>query len=222
MQKFVRLEGYPHDYFMVVKSVDELPQDIESVMSERMRSTVGNELTSPKEYPADMFFERYHYVCHNSVDYRKILEKYSYLNPVLLIRQIGSFMLLNEDHKIVDTIYSHDFPDVNDGAPIVVCENDSDPEPIWMNYLQKKFPGEKIRVLNFFNTRSEESLRKSLKNVKYITFSTTFTSLEWFEKITRCVSDGQKIVGFSHVPERWDEVRRLASGLDLTVVETLK
>jgi len=220
MNKFVKIKGYPEQYFMLISKAEELPNRIEDSMSERLQRVIGNELMSEKDYkPANMFFERYNYACHNKLDYKKTLDKYK---KPLLIRSIGSYMTLSDSHEIEETIYSHDFPSENDNANIVVCENDMNAEPAWLDYLQNKFPDQKIKVLNFFSSRSEESLKKSLKNVEHITFSTTFTNFDWFEKIVRNTTNDKKILGFCHNPEQWEEAKTIACNHNLEIVNSLK
>jgi len=220
MNKFVKIKGYPENYFMVISKVEDLPNGIDDQMSERMISTVGKELIKPKDYkPSSMFMDRYNFACHHKFDYEATLNK---TDRPLLIRSIGSYMLLLDSHEIEETIYAHDFPSENENADIVVCENDMEAETLWIDYLNIKFPNQKIKVLNFFGTRTEESIKESLKNVEHITFSTTFTSLDWFEKIIKNISKDKHILGFCHVPERWEEVKAISKDLNLEIVESLK
>ena len=54
------------------------------------------------------------------------------------------------------------------------------------------------KVLKTKNTSKEKYFSKA----KYITFSTTFSKYEWFEKLTKFSSD-KKIIGYCHNSENW-------------------
>lgn len=218
MNKFVKIKGYPHNYFMTISKVEELPDGISDTMQKRIETVVGSELMSKKDYHPQIFFERFHHAVHNKPDYEGILKKLP--GKTLLIRPIGSFMILHDDHEIEEIVYSKDFPEENSDAKIVVCENDMEAESQWIEYLNKRFPEQKIKVLNFFRTRSEESLKESFSGVDFITFSTTFSSFDWFEKAVKC-SDNQKIIGYSHSPQNWDKAKVISGSRILEIVNKL-
>jgi hypothetical protein len=114
-------------------------------------------------------------------------------------------MTLTDDHTINEIVQSTDWPTDNEGAEIVVCENDLNAEPQWIVHLQKQYPGKRINVLNNFRNRSLEDVRKHFESAEYITFSTTFTSTDWFELLL----DGLKgmsnkfLYCFSHNKNAW-------------------
>jgi len=186
-----------------------------------MERTISAELTSKKDYPPQLFFERFNMAVHTKMNYANILEKYSNLNPTLLIRKIGSFMLLHKDHIIEEDFYMNDFPDDNQEAEIVICENDHQAESEWIKYLSKIYPDKKIRTLNFFSTRSEESLKESLKNVSKITFSTTFTNYDWYEKIIKCMKPEQEIIGYCHNPSKWEHAKEISKNANLQIINKI-
>lgn len=219
MNKYVKIEGYPDQYFMMISKKEELPNSINKTMSERIERTVAQELTSDKKpYQGKMFFERYNFVCNNTVNYARVLKEY---DCVLLIRKIGSFMTLNDNHIIEEEIYSNDFPSRNDDATIVICENDMYAEKEWVDYLKKTYPNEKIKVLNFFNSRTKESVLESFDKAKKITFSTTFSKHEWFKKLVDCCNYNHKIIGYSHNPEEWNIVKDYLTRDNLEIVQAI-
>jgi hypothetical protein len=218
MNKFVKLKGYPEYYFMVISKIEELPSGISDTMQKRIETVVGNELLSKKEYCPQVFFGRFHHAVHNKPNYAEILNKY--VGNTLLIRPIGSFMFLQSKHEIEDIVYAEDFPEKNIDAKIVVCENDMEAEPEWIKYLKERFPEQKIRVLNFFKTRTEESLKISLTGVDLITFSTTFSNFDWFKKAINC-SNNQKFIGYCHNPDNWDEAKLISGNRELEIVDKL-
>jgi hypothetical protein len=88
-------------------------------------------------------------------------------------------------------------------------------EPNWLSYLHNRFPGEQIEVLNFFSTRSVNELKEIFKNVDYITFSTTFTSTQWFKNLIEASTDTNKIIGLSHTG--WDIIDTEYVGTKLNI-----
>jgi hypothetical protein len=112
------------------------------------------------------------------IDYYSVATKY---NKTLLIRQIGSYMFLTDALTITAICQSDSWPTDNEGAEIVVCENDLNAEQYWIDYLQKEYPNMKINVLNGFRGRSIEDVRKHFNSAKFITFTTTFSNCDWVE-----------------------------------------
>lgn len=123
---------------------------------------------------------------------------------VLLVREIGSYMCLSSEMTLSDTCYSKYFP--RKQATICICENDAVAEPFWVEYLQKRFK-EPIKVIPFFGQKSDEEVREALVDCEYVTFSTTFSNYTWFEKLLRCKPKTAKIIGYSHDPKKWEEVK---------------
>jgi hypothetical protein len=215
MNKFVSIEGYPDQFFMVVSKPEDLPNGIEDKMQKRLETVCADEWVSDKK---DSSFSKFQFAAMNTPNYEAMLHKHP--GWTMLIRQIGSYMYLNDDHKITQTIFSEDFPR-NTEATIVVCENASVPEPEWIKYLEARFPGEKIEVLNFFSTRSVEELTKLFKTTKYITFSTTFSSTEWFDNIIKSKTGENVIIGYCHTPEMWDKIKTDYPGENFEIVNSL-
>jgi hypothetical protein len=110
------------------------------------------------------------------IDYYRVATKY---NQTLLVRQIGSYMFLTDELTITAICQSDSWPTDNEGAEIVVCENDLNAEQYWIEYLQKEYPNVKINVLNGFRDRSVEDVRKHFNSAKFITFTTTFSNCDW-------------------------------------------
>lgn len=215
--KFVKIECH-ESYFMQIDSVDDLPDGIEEQADQRMEGTVGDEIGQPKDYHPSMFMSRYQYVTTHFINYRSAMSK---TDRPLLIRPIGSFMFLQDDHNVLETVYSKDFPSEVINPSIVICENSSEAESDWVQYLNKRFPNERVRVINFFGSRDAKNISDLFEDVKYVTFSTTFSNYDWFCNLVDNVTSGQKIIGYSHNDEKWDKALSLAEGKNIEVIKSL-
>lgn len=118
--------------------------------------------------------------------------------------------MLLEGAKITETVFSHDFPIDGQNAEIVICENSEQPEPFWVSYLASRYPGKRIGVINYFSGRSDEFILEQFDKANAITFSTTFTNYDWFEKLLKCYPGDKPIIGFCSVPDNWEEANELA------------
>jgi hypothetical protein len=138
------------------------------------------------------------------IDYQTIASKYG----TILIRPTGSYMPLH-GNEITEEKFDSNFNDsyfpIDDSSfgEIVICENDKKAEEKWIKYLQSVFPNKTIATINFFDLRSEEEVAAFFKRAKYITFSTTFSKYEWFEKLSRNLNSNHKVIGYCHNEENW-------------------
>lgn len=140
-------------------------------------------------------------------------------NPeeIALIRESGSWMTLTDDHTILEVRQQDHFPSKNEGADIVVCENDNDPEPDWIEYLKTQYPEKTIRVLNLFRARSVEELTQPFKDAELITFKTTFTNFDWWELAVETLRGidvtGKSILGYCPDEYRYKKATELLGDL---------
>lgn len=204
MKKFVQIDGYGDQWFWLIESVDDVDPEAQRLARERIYGTVRSQMyTDPsKSEIRQDWLQRIQAVRMFPIDYGEMVEKYG---PIL-VRYIGSWMTLNDPKDITNSIFSETFPGDSNSADIVVCENDYDPEPFWIEHLQAAFPGKTIRVLNLFGGRGD-TLDIDL-DVLHITFSTTFTSYDWFESILDTIIrnnwTGVQIIGYCGDPTKWN------------------
>lgn len=74
-------------------------------------------------------------------------------------------------------------PTENTASEIIVCENSPTPEDWWTNHLMEKYEGSAVTVLTQFSERSKEQLAQFFKAASIISFTTSFSSYEWFETV---------------------------------------
>lgn len=142
------------------------------------------------------------------MNYNQLLTKYG--RP-LLIRENGSYMNSGGNQEITDTFVSEHLSwPVDKSANVVICENDLNPEDWWISYLTDRFPDERIQTLNCFSQRTMEDLKDNLEFPKIITFTTTFSQLQWFENLIGTVqyqSGKTLIVHWKGTDEVWEDIR---------------
>ena len=226
LKKFVQIEGHGDQWFWFIESEDDLCDELESNLDVKLKDAVTRQLYTDdtKTTIRPDWFYRVETVHREVVNYT---EKFFRYGP-LLIREIGSFMVMNNNLKFTKYIQSDRFPRDNSSCDIVVCENDFRAEEPWIEFLGKKFPGQSVTLLNLFSTRTEDELDENL-NVKYITFYTTFTSYDWFENILDTIIrnnwSGKEIIGHSighgfcslpdHVQGKIDQIKLLGNKLEI-------
>lgn len=216
MSKFVKIEGY-EGWFLVIDNIDQTTNSLNEQMQERLERYVGGEIK--QEGDKRLFLERFSCITNNKIDYRTIFKKYSHIGS-LLIREIGSYMFLTKDLKITEIVYSECFPNKQSTADIIVCENDFEADAEWINYLTKRFKDKKIKVLYFFNSRDNHEIKKVFEKATLITFSTTFTNTEWFEKLIANLTY-QKVIGFCWDFNKWGEIEHLYRNVNIEIIENL-
>lgn len=217
MKRFVKISGYDN-WFWIIESEVDLDEGFVGERIDSLQNAVKHDLytnESKTNIKPDWFLRVQTTVTHRP-EYRRLLEKYG---EPLLIRKIGSFMMLT-GHQIVAEYFGDDFPPDNvSEADIVICENDAFPEPKWVEYLSQNYPGKCVYTLNFFSER-DGSLDTEL-DVSIISFSTTFSNYYWFEKILDTIIrnkwSGKEIVGYSHDPAKWNFPSDIQSKVDAVV-----
>jgi len=136
----------------------------------------------------------------------------------ICIHKKGSWTSYTEEN-VEQIVQSEKWPYAGGSADIIICENDPTPETAWVEYLQNRYPGKTIQTINFFSTMTEEEIMDRMKNAELITFSTTFSSTDWFLKMVRCMTDGQTILGYCHDSEMWNRIE--TDHLDIEIVASL-
>lgn len=206
MNRYVKVKGHDN-WFLVLSENDYEPNNFSDTMQEKILRSEVAQLHNPN---AKMDFEhRLILAATRKLDYERLAQKYG----TILIRPIGSFMPLR-GNEIVDEKYDTDFP-IDEFGEIVICENDSKPEWKWVEYLKNKFPNKTIVTINYFDLRSENEIKQYFERARYITFSTTFSSFEWFKKLTRLSTDEHKIIGYSHNPDKWVEAKEINNNIKI-------
>lgn len=207
MNKYVKVEGH-NNWFLVIDSNNEkIQNDFSELMQERLLRTVYN-LHSRKS--DDLNWQtKLKISATNKIDYNKLYDKIG----TLLVRPIGSYMPL-KGNKVIDEKYDLDFP-IDDFAEIVICENDQYPDTEWVDYLKNRFNGKTIKTINFFDLTDEYTVKKNFDKAKYVTFSTTFTNLEWFKKLVKCLNDNNNVIGFCHNSDKWDDALKIFNKIEI-------
>jgi hypothetical protein len=196
LNRYVKVEGH-NNWFLVLEAGNYEPDGLSENMQERILRSQVCQLHHDTPKNRMDFVYRLKMSATRDINYEELANKYG----TILIRPIGSFMLLYHN-KITEEVFDKDFP-IDDYAEIVICENDEKAEWKWIEYLKKRFPNQKILTINYFDLRSDYDVERYFSKAKYITFSTTFSSYEWFKKLTK-YSGNKKIIGFCHTKENWN------------------
>jgi hypothetical protein len=180
MNRYIKIKGHSN-WFLCVTPETNVDAD---VLNDRMRTKTNHDVMHDK-YMSD--FEKHlrmKLVASHRPDYNAFAKKYAGVGTVI-VRPFGSWMVLyNEDQQdITDERYGDDFP-AEAPADIVICENDENADPQWLAYLNHFYPMMTIKVINFFGTRTVENIKQEFEGCKYITFSTTFTTMEIHTMLT--------------------------------------
>ncbi len=191
MNRYVKVVGH-NNWFLVLTKDDVIPTGLSETMQERVLRSEVSSLHDPNISPSrDLdIIHRITLAAVHTLDYEKLVMECG----SILVRPIGSFMLLNHNEIIQET-FDIDFP-IEEYGEIVICENDCVAEYKWVKYLEKRFPNTKIVTINFFDLRSENDIVKYFSKAKYVTFSTTFTNLNWYEKLTKFADYRHTIIGY--------------------------
>ena len=206
---------YPN-WFLVYDGKFDLVDDLklnEEYQEKRIRLVfnlhnhrdIDSDIDYDKEYQ-----EQIKTLISKPVNYRAKFNKYG----TLYIRENGTFLTLSDKENIIDTVYSNHFP-VKETADIVICENDKEAEKKWINFLQKTYLGKTIKTINFFDLRNDSDIKANFADAELITFSTTFSNFEWFEKLIENKYAYQKVIGYSHQPEKWKEAKQIYSDVEI-------
>lgn len=203
INRYVKVKGH-NNWFLVLEPNATLPTNFSPVMQEKILRSEVYTLHGGKTIDKGDFDRRLKLLATTQIDYEYIASKYG----TILIRPIGSYMPLrgNEitEEKFDNNFYESYYPlDDSSFGEVVICENDKIAESKWVRYLQANFPNKTIATINFFDLRTENEVAEFFKRATYITFSTTFSKYEWFEKLNRHLNSNHKVIGYCHIADNW-------------------
>jgi hypothetical protein len=205
LNRYVKVKGHPN-WFLVLEPGDKEPSGLSEIMQEKILRSEICALHNPAA--TNDFVHRVKIAAVNGIDYEMLAEKYG----TILIRPIGSFMSL-QYNEITEEIFDVDFP-IEEFAEVVICENDKNAEYKWVEYLKERFPNKKILTISFFDLRSDNEVEVYFREAKYITFSTTFSTFDWFRKLTK-YSKGKKIIGYCHDIKKWEQANEINPNVEI-------
>jgi hypothetical protein len=206
LNRYVKVKGHPN-WFLVLEADNDEPNGLSEIMQEKILRSEVCALHNPEDKMD--FVHRVTLVATRGIDYEGLAKKYG----TILIRPIGSFMPLYYN-EITDETFDTDFP-IEEFAEIIICENGQKAEYKWVKYLKSRFPNKKILTINFFDLRSENEVEKYFSKAKYITFSTTFSRFNWFEKLSKFAKADHKIIGYCHSPENWQRATEINPNVEI-------
>lgn len=215
MQKFVKVRGYD-EWFMLLERPEDVPENMSQTMQMRMKQSVSKDLFHSTAGLDNMLMGHLSIIAHNAPDYVGMIQQHG----TILVREIGSWMTLGK-MQIVDEVESTDYPTDSVEYDIVVCENDAHAPKDWLDYLSSRYPDRSVHVISYFRSRDDEYVKDIFEKCNLITFSTTFTSFDWFHKLINNLPDRQvKIVGRSSNNRSWVYAQNIIFGrkIELEIV----
>lgn len=211
MNRFVKVKGHTN-WFLVLEPNQDEPVGLSESMKERIFRSQVCKLHDPKAKVDEV--QRLIIAATRNIDYEDIALQ---SNKTLIIRPSGSYMFLS-GNDITEEKISNNFP-IDKTGDIVICENDEKADYSWLSYLKRRFPDKEIVTINFFDLRSDDEVKEYFDKAKLITFSTTFTSFDWFKKLTKHQTT-QKVIGYCSDTSKWNEVVQINDTVE--VVSDLK
>lgn len=201
--RYVKVKGH-NNWFLVLEPNTSLPNNFSTVMQEKILRSEVYTLHGGKTIDKSDYDRRLKLLATKEIDYEYIANKYG----TILIRPIGSYMPLRGNEiteEKFDSNFNQSYFPLDDCCfgEVVICENDKKAEYKWVQYLQARFPNKTIATINFFDLRTDGEVNEFFKRAKYITFSTTFSKYEWFEKLNRHLYSCHKVIGYCHVEDNW-------------------
>ena len=215
MNKYIKIKGW-ENYSLVV---DETFMNFTSLSEQKSEEILRKhvvELHSPT-HKLDTT-RRLILAATRNLDYKALHDKYG----TLYVQPNGSFCIPYDGLEISDEMYSEHFP-IGEYADILICENDSYCQFEWLEYLKNipEFKSLSIKTIPFFDISDESMVSEYFTNCKVVTFSTTFTNLEWFKKLTRNLQPHNKVLGHC-VIENFDYTEVNKINKDVTYIMDLK
>ncbi len=206
LNRYVKVEGHSN-WFLVIEAGQQEPDGLSEKMHERILEKEILDVFNP--VPKIDYVQRLTLVSERELNYEALAKKHG----TILVRPYGSFMTL-KNNVITNETFDTNFP-IEDFAEIVICENAEIAEREWVQYLESRFKGVKIVTINFFYLRDEKEIERYFEKAKYITFSTTFSKYEWFEKLSKYAKYNNKIIGFCHTKEKWGEALEINNNVEI-------
>lgn len=129
------------------------------------------------------------------------------------INEVGGYCTIKES-EITQLVYSDKLPS-DDCGTLVICENDRETYQDWIELMKQYDPNP--TTISFFNSRSQIEINALLEKAEFVTFTTTFTTLEWFEKMLIATPKNAQIIGRCNDDEKWKEAESLAKEYGRTI-----
>jgi len=190
---YVRVKGHSN-WFLRIDDRHLGPDGLSATMQEKILRSQVCKVHDRRDVMGPM--HRLILAATREVNYAATAARYG----TLLVRPSGSYMLL-QGNEITEERLDLDFP-IDKYGSIVICENDEKPERYWVRYLRERFPEQVIVTINYFDLRSDYDIFRYFDNADIITFSTTFSSYDWFRRLTEHQM-GKKLIGQCHVESAW-------------------
>ena len=127
------------------------------------------------------------YVGRPSVVYRDIVKKYG----AICINAVGGWCPVKPE-DILELITSEHEP-FREDFDLVITENDLEAPPHWVEKMRQYSP--EPLTIPYFGSRPQSEITAILAKAKYVTFSTTFTTWEWYEKLLEGCLQNATIIG---------------------------
>ena len=180
MFKFIKIKDYQNWFLLFDVTTPKFSKSDKEVFKKNMLDFV---LSTCDPSAPDIGY-RLELVIRQSVT--DVLEQQLILdsNTKICVRGNGSWTTLQDDDIIIDTVF-HDtvtWPIDGDGK-LIVCENDFSVNNEWWDKLSYEFPNYCPTTVNNFFARSQSEIQRIVDNADVITFTTTFSNLDWFDKL---------------------------------------
>lgn len=220
MFNFVKLKANKKWSLLATKSTDSLNELLLGIRQNQLNQLQYDYLENINEIKSANLLVKLVFLSNAPIiDVDAIYSKY---NQPLLISEGGGYSLLKDKLDIAETIESEYFP-TDQYYDVVICENNGTPEKFWFDYLTKRFPDMTIGTISNFSTRSEDEIKKFLKNAKFVTFSTTFLNLDWYDKLLKSLTAENKVIGYCHIAEAWSKALEITpNSVNIEIVEKNK
>lgn len=215
MQKYVKIKGQSSWYLLLEKH-NKLPFDFSDNIRTKLIRKYLITLHGDKKVDTSVYEKKLEMIINKGIDYEDMVQKYG----DILINPVGGWFSLDGETIIeekVDIDFNNSyFPLTEDNfGEVIICENDCYPEDNWLEYLKQRFSNKLIATINFFDLRKESEVKEIFDKAKYITFSTTFSDLSWFEKLSKCLSNHHKVIGYCHIPKNWKKALEIFSNVEI-------
>lgn len=212
MNRYIKIQGHTN-WFLVLMANQKLENEFAINMQEKILRTEVYTLHGGQKVDTTDWDRRVTLAANQTLDYNGLAQKYG----TILIRPIGSWMTTLGNEIITDERFDSNFP-IDDFAEIVICENDKHAEYNWVEYLKSRFPDQRIITINFFDLRTENEVSQYFSKARFITFSTTFSNYDWFEKLSKvstALTHKYAIIGYSHDVEKWEDALKINSNVEI-------
>jgi len=204
--KYVKIKGYDNWFWHIPKG-EPIDFAYGHKVQERLVTKVIGGIHKP-DNPG--YWDQVATVAAHYLDYSEAAAK---SDRDLLVQPIGSYMFLSDDMEIVKSTESEDFP-IDSFGSVVVCENDNDMPYEWEQYLKRRFPKLNIVLINHFRTRDDKTIREYFRHAKYVTFSTTFTSMDWWELLVKNLYKKNQVMGYCADDKNWKKAMEIYNDVE--------